>query len=150
MAKQKKFLTLKQGYKVIRAKQLASFRRYLSLNGSGSAVTDFLNMNAWELREYVESLWGEGMNWENYGEVWVVDHIIPLKFFDPTNFGEMEVCWCHYNLMPSFSADNHVKGCAPEVAVKMLQSLPDVPMVRVLLDKANVHAEEFERYYERD
>lgn len=144
-----KLLTIKQGHKNIRARHLVSFRRYLALKGSGDSVRDFLNMNAFELREHIESQWLDGMNWDNYGWFWCVDHIVALKYFDPTNFGEMEVCWSHYNLIPAYMGDNHAKGYAPEISEKMLLRLPDVPMVRVLIDKARRHILEFEPYYNR-
>lgn len=146
----KKLLTEKQRFRLLRQKQLESFRRYLSLSGRGKHVRDYLNKNSWELREYVESMWQPGMDWKNYRKEWVVDHIIPLKFFNPFDSKEMKVCWSYWNLMPAWGADNHVKGCAPEIAVKMLSKLPNVPQVQVLLDKANGHAAEFERYYERN
>ncbi len=36
-----------------------------------------------EIRERLESLWKPGMSWDNYGikDGWVIDHIIPLKYF---------------------------------------------------------------------
>lgn len=35
-------------------------------------------------REHIESTFGPGMNWSNYGKAWVIDHVIPLVKFDTT------------------------------------------------------------------
>lgn len=45
-----------------------------------------VGLNSKQTREYIESLWAEGMNWDNYGaskdgvyaNMWVVDHKIPI------------------------------------------------------------------------
>ena len=32
-----------------------------------------------EYREHIESQWSDDMHWENYGEYWEIDHILPLS-----------------------------------------------------------------------
>jgi hypothetical protein len=41
---------------------------------------NMLGYSAKELRKHLESLWTEGMSWDNHGE-WHVDHIIPVAAF---------------------------------------------------------------------
>jgi hypothetical protein len=42
-------------------------------------------------RKYLEKLFQEGMNWENYGE-WHVDHIIPIDYFTKNfDFNDIEI-----------------------------------------------------------
>lgn len=43
---------------------------------------ELLGYSAIELKEYIESLFVEGMSWENYGE-WHIDHIRPVSSYDP-------------------------------------------------------------------
>lgn len=149
MKNKKKYLTPKQKQLAIRKRHLINFRRYLSLKATAGSLEDHLDMNAFELREYIESLWLNGMNWENYGQYWCVDHIVGLKYFDSTSIKDMKLCWSHYNLMPAFLSDNHAKGYAPEISEKMLLKLPDTVIVRMLIIKARKHINEFESYYSR-
>jgi len=47
---------------------------------SGHTI-DLLGYSALELKNHIESLFTEGMSWDNYGE-WHIDHIRPLITFD--------------------------------------------------------------------
>lgn len=59
------------------------------------------------LKNHLESLFVEGMTWENYGS-WHIDHIIPLS--SATDEQSMEKL-CHYsNLQPLWAKDNLQKG----------------------------------------
>lgn len=62
-----------------------------------------------ELKEYIESLFKEGMSWENYGLYgWHIDHIIPLA---SANSEEEIYKLCHYtNLQPLWAEENLSKG----------------------------------------
>lgn len=65
------------------------------------------------LREYIESLWYDNMNWTNYGmgkDKWVIDHIIPCDAFDPKNKIHRFVCFYYKNLRPLWWIDNELKG----------------------------------------
>lgn len=140
-------MTQKQLFKKIRSRHLTGFRRFLQLSGSGSCVADYIGMNAWELREYIESQWLSGMNWENYGREWVVDHIVALKYFDPTNQKDMKLCWHYSNLKPNFFWHNHAKGYCIDVTKKTLLGLKNTPYVSALLSFISDKEKMFEPYY---
>ena len=77
---------------------------------TGSAI-DLLGCTINEARAHLESLFIDGMSWENYGHKgWHIDHIRPLISFDledPKQLAEA----CHYtNLQPLWASDNHIKG----------------------------------------
>lgn len=64
-----------------------------------------------ELMNHLESLFTDGMTWDNYGE-WHVDHKIPMNSFvfesvDDDGFKE---CWKLDNLQPLWGKDNLSKG----------------------------------------
>jgi len=73
---------------------------------TGSAIED-LGCSIDELIIHLESLWQEGMNWNNYGFYgWHIDHKIPLNSFDLTD-REQFLKACHYtNLQPLWMEDN--------------------------------------------
>ncbi len=140
-------MTPKHRQLLIRKCQLISFRRFLSLEGNGDAVQEFIGMNAWELREYMESKWMPGMNWGNYKEEWVVDHIVGLKYFDLQNLNERFLCWNYNNLKPTYLWDNHAKGYCVEITEKELSGLTQNIWVQRLRAHISDKVEMFERYY---
>lgn len=72
---------------------------------------ELLGYNIEELMKHLESLFTEGMTWENYGE-WHVDHIIPMSSFkfDSVDDLEFKKCWKLSNLQPLWGPDNLSKG----------------------------------------
>ena len=75
---------------------------------SGSAVRD-LGCSVEELKIHLESLFQDGMNWENHGQ-WHIDHKKPLDSFDLT-YRKQLLEACHYtNLQPLWAKDNLKKS----------------------------------------
>lgn len=69
---------------------------------------EYLGCEINELKTHLEKLFEEGMSWENYGE-WEIDHIVPLKYRNPTieEVGER----LHYsNTQPMWKTENMSKG----------------------------------------
>lgn len=61
--------------------------------------------------EHIESLWAEGMNWENYGlHGWHIDHIRPVASFDLLNEAEQRACFHYTNMQPLWALENLSKG----------------------------------------
>jgi len=69
---------------------------------------EYLGCSIQHFREHIEKQFIEGMNWDNYGE-WQIDHIIPLKYENPTI--EETIERLHWeNTQPLWATDNIVKG----------------------------------------
>ena len=49
------------------------------------------------------------MNWSNYGTYWVVDHVLPVAYFNHENPDEVKKCWNWKNLMPLEKIANIIK-----------------------------------------
>jgi len=61
-------------------------------------------------KQHIESLFLNGMNWNNYGNVWNLDHIIPISSFDLSD-EEQKLIACNYkNVQPLFCTDNFSKS----------------------------------------
>ncbi len=103
----------------------SSFRHWLKWNGPGTAVIDYIGTDIGNVREWIESNWIEGMNWENYGQIWVVDHIVPIRFFNVFNSEDMALCWHYKNLMPLFKKDNEKKQGNIFFSYEILTQLKD-------------------------
>ena len=63
------------------------------------------------LRSHLESLFTEGMTWDNYGvKGWHVDHILPCASFDLTKEEDQKKCFHYTNLQPLWWFDNLKKS----------------------------------------
>lgn len=62
-----------------------------------------------ELRQHLESLFTEGMTWENQGE-WHIDHKRPCASFDLSVPEQQKECFHYTNLQPLWAVDNIKKG----------------------------------------
>lgn len=64
-----------------------------------------------EIKIYLESLFKNGMNWDNYGFYgWHIDHIRPLDSFDLTIETERLKAFHYTNLQPLWAKENMSKG----------------------------------------
>lgn len=121
-ARQKKYF---QTYKdVIRAKRAKRLRDIPALrvirnlrirlnsfmSGRSRRTMDLVGCDWKHLRRHIEVQFKKGMDWENYGTVWHLDHHIPVSAFDPENPREWEACWHFSNLKPLNKKDNLRKG----------------------------------------
>lgn len=72
----------------------------------GSAVAE-LGCTLEELRLHMESLFKEGMSWENHGSFgWHIDHVLPLSSFNLSDKEDFKKA-CHWtNLQPLWWQDN--------------------------------------------
>jgi len=81
----------------------------------GSAVRD-LGCSLEELKGHIESLFIEGMSWDNHGKYgWHVDHILPLSSFDLTDREQLLIACNYKNLQPLWAYDNLSKGDKIEI-----------------------------------
>jgi len=82
--------------------------RYLT-EAKKSNTESIVGCSFQELKQYLESKWSEGMNWDNYGvNGWHIDHIIPLA----SALNEKDIYRLnHYsNLQPLWGENNRKKG----------------------------------------
>lgn len=89
-------------------KQLQAFRRYITFKGTGNGIREYLgeDIEVGFVREWIENRFIGAMSWDNYGEVWEIDHVVPFRVFDIFNQEDLYLCWNYRNLMPLFSHDN--------------------------------------------
>ena len=52
----------------------------------------------------------KGMSWDNWGEVWEIDHIIPLASFDLNDRDQLLIAVHYTNLQPLTVTENRQKG----------------------------------------
>lgn len=72
----------------------------------GDSNYNLLGCGCYELKTYFESLFKDGMNWDNYGK-WEIDHIIPLV--SATNIEDLYKLAIFSNLQPLWKKENRIK-----------------------------------------
>lgn len=88
------------GY-VFRQNMTSLISKFMRNPGKGiSKAEDYLGCSIQQLRAYIESQFKEGMTWENYGEIWEIDHITPCNSFDLTSEEERKICFHYTNMRP--------------------------------------------------
>ena len=83
--------------------------RVILKNTKSAKTHELLGCSFEELKFHVESLFVDGMNWENMGE-WHIDHIMPLAAFDLTKEENQKIAFNYKNLQPLWAIDNLKKG----------------------------------------
>lgn len=80
-----------------------------SLNCAKKSKTkDMIGCDWDHLKSHIESMFADGMSWENRGQ-WHIDHIVPLA---SAKSPDEVIKLCHYtNLQPLWAKDNLSKGC---------------------------------------
>jgi len=86
--------------------------------GKDELREDIFGLNKKDFDDYIESLFEEGMTWDNWGTWvgkwdpenprWHVDHIIPLSSVD--NIEDTKLLWHYTNLRPMWGNQNLSKG----------------------------------------
>lgn len=74
-----------------------------------SRTSNLIGCSIEQLRKHLESLFKEGMTWDNYGQ-WHVDHIRPCCSFNLLDEKEQSKCFHYTNLQPLWAKDNFAKS----------------------------------------
>lgn len=72
---------------------------------------NLVGCSAEDFKKYIETLFSEGMNWDNYGVGgWHIDHIIPCSAFDMSIEEDQRKCFHYTNCQPLWEKDNLKKA----------------------------------------
>jgi hypothetical protein len=81
-----------------------------NLLGMKERTLKVIGMESWdEFKQYIESLWVENMNWDNYGigknnTTWHIDHITPVS--KALTIEQTYILFHYTNLRPMWGSDN--------------------------------------------
>lgn len=75
----------------------------------GKAV-DLLGCSIPEFKTYIESKFLPTMTWDNYGDYWHLDHILPCDSFDMTDIDHVKKCFHYTNHQPLFAVTQVIEG----------------------------------------
>jgi hypothetical protein len=80
------------------------------LKGKNKYTVEYLGCSIEHLKQYLEGRFDIGMNWNNYGQAWHIDHIIPCASWNFEKQFESMCCWNYRNLQPMWALANKSKG----------------------------------------
>ena len=130
----------------LRKKYQIAFRRWLIDHAPGSTITPYIGADLSFVRGWLSDRMLPDMNWSNYGQVWVVDHIAPVRLFDFMKNEDLEIVLHYKNLMPLFKEDNLHKEGAIDFSIKILELIPQCEVVRRLLRVLYKENERLDKY----
>ena len=97
----------------------ANIRRRISLALEGKAKSantlELIGCSVDELKSHLESLFSEGMTWDNYGKGgWEMDHIKPCSLFNLSLSEDQQACFNYKNIQPLWRKENRKKSAKYE------------------------------------
>ena len=69
-----------------------------------------LGCNKTQLHYWLSYQLHDDLTWDNYADVWQIDHVVPLAFFDMTDQKQQLLAFNWSNLRPLYSDDNSFKN----------------------------------------
>ena len=70
----------------------------------------YLDCEFSHFKKWIEFQFDKNMNWQNYGEYWHLDHVIPCNSFDFTKEEDIKECFNWKNYRPLEGLENIIKG----------------------------------------
>lgn len=80
------------------------------LNGVKTSYTNILSCDLNFLKTWIEFRFDDNMNWDNLGEYWEIDHILPIAKFNFANELDKNICFHWTNLQPLIKLENRCKS----------------------------------------
>lgn len=82
----------------------------LKYNKKSISILILLGCSIEEFKLYIESKFLPEFTWENHGEIWEIDHILPCASFDLTIVEEQKKCFHYSNHSPLFKTTKIAKS----------------------------------------
>ena len=71
---------------------------------------EYLGCTMEEYTQYLEQMFTQDINWDNYGEYWEIDHIKPIDAFDLNDETQLYEAFKYTNTQPLKKKDNREKS----------------------------------------
>jgi hypothetical protein len=74
-----------------------------------SKILNYIGVSLEYFKKWIEFQFEKDMNWENFGKVWELDHIIPICKFNAIIEEDTNICFNWTNLQPLYKKENRTK-----------------------------------------
>jgi hypothetical protein len=82
-----------------------AFRRYIMGVHPGKEIGMLVGAPHYDVKQWITSRFREGMNWNNYEEIWIIIHLCPVRLFNVKDEADLKVLWHYKNLYPIYKTD---------------------------------------------
>lgn len=123
----------------LKKKQLQQqLNRFYSSSMPCKELTNIIGISRLDFEKFIEIHFIEEMNKQNYGEIWQLDHVIPIHLFDLSDINSINLCFNYMNIIPLYKRDNKLKGASVYFSLKILEKrlkvYPDNNELKKLID----------------
>lgn len=94
-----------------------ALRRYVLERSPCAAYAPYFGLDIENMRRWFEYQFIDGASWENFGEKWQFEHIIPVTYFDFGLEEDLRICWNFVNIRVEFIDTNKERGARPDLLV---------------------------------
>ena len=84
----------------VKRKWQIALRRYVLERNPSAYYAPYFGLEIENLRSWFQCQFQAGMNWNNFGELWQFDHIVPIMHFDFSKDADLRLCWHFTNMRP--------------------------------------------------
>ena len=103
---------------------------------------DVLGCSVPEFRKHIESQFTPEncFTWNNYGETWEIDHIVPVARFDLTDAEQLKKCFHYTNCQPLHCSVNRSKGDSLDHRFMPTVRMVEKPIMRAPVNVRFTHS----------
>jgi len=83
-------------------KQFEAKLNYLLKKDDTTGAVPLIGCSIPQYKEYLEQRFIKGMSWDNYGEIWCIDRVVPFCNWDLTKAEQAALCYHYSNSTPLF------------------------------------------------
>ena len=117
-----------------------NLRRYVLERSPCPQYAPYFGLDILNIRKWFEYQFENGSTWENFGEKWQFDHVIPVTYFDHNDEQELRLCWNFTNIRVEPLEMNKNRGsCIDVLGAKSyfdeLYKRTNYPITKELRDK---------------
>ena len=80
-----------------------------------SFYAPYFGLDIENIRKWFEYQFENGVGWDDFGEKWQFDHIIPVTYFDFKDDHELKMCWNFINLRVETFQGNKDRGLRVDI-----------------------------------
>lgn len=137
---------MKKEQLLIKKRLQISLRRLVRHQSTPATILNYLGVDKTTFHIRIQKMRQPDMSLDNFGQLWCVDHIVPLRLFDLTKKDDLELAWNINNLMPMYLTHNFEKEHSLEISEQLLSYLPQNEWITKLNEVVRSNKVDFSIY----
>ncbi len=115
-----------------------ALRRYVLEKQKCSFYAPYFGLDNISFRKWIEFQFDGTLNWENFGEAWQLDHIVPVTYFNFNNPEDLRLCWNFINIRAARvnkQTNNELDALSAKAYFEALYRNTAIPVCQLMVDK---------------